>query len=340
MNWDRLQELIDRFSRHRVLVVGDFYLDAYWMVDQTKSTLSLETSWHNSPVVDQQYSPGAAGTVTNNLKALGIGEVYTIGIIGEDGFGTTLIQELESRGCRTDFMIQTSERVTPTYLKPIYCGYEGVRMEASRFDIENQRPTPLLLQNLLLTNLRRCLPMVNAVIIADQTPTDNLGGVTDLVRDHICHLALQFPEKIFFADSRTRIGKYQNLLVKPNRFEAIRAVQPEWSGTDLTVKEAKKIGTELQRQTNAPLFITCGENGILSFDGSDVQHTVGIVVDGPVDPVGAGDSVTAGLVSTLISGGSMSEAAFVGNLAASITVTKIGTTGTASSEEVIRQLSG
>ena len=71
-----------------------------------------------------------------------------------------------------------------------------------------------------------------------------------------------------------------------------------------------------------------------------MQHTVGIVVDGPVDPVGAGDSVTAGLVSTLISGGSMSEAAFVGNLAASITVTKIGTTGTASPEEVIRQLSG
>ena len=50
--------------------------------------------------------------------------------------------------------------------------------------------------------------------------------------------------------------------------------------------------------------------------------------------------VTAGLVSTLISGGSMSEAAFVGNLAASITVTKLGTTGSASPEEVIRQLSG
>ena len=79
MNRDRLQELIGRFSRHRVLVVGDFYLDAYWTVDQTKSTLSLETSWHNSPVVDQQYSPGAAGTVTNNLKALGVGEALPRG---------------------------------------------------------------------------------------------------------------------------------------------------------------------------------------------------------------------------------------------------------------------
>ena len=87
----RLQEILSRFSDIKILVVGDFYLDAYWMIDKTRSTLSLETPWHTSPVVDQRYSPGAAGTVTNNLNALGVDTVYVVGVSGEDGFGKTLV---------------------------------------------------------------------------------------------------------------------------------------------------------------------------------------------------------------------------------------------------------
>ena len=70
---------------------------------------------------------------------------------------------------------------------------------------------------------------------------------------------------------------------------------------------------------------------------NDFHHVPGIPLAGEIDPVGAGDSVSAGIVSTLCSGGSYVEAAIVGNLVASITVTKIGTTGTASHEEIIRQ---
>ena len=68
----RLKTILNQFHDQRILVVGDFYLDAYWYIDKVRSTLSLETPWHTNPVVDQRYSPGAAGTVTNNLKALGV----------------------------------------------------------------------------------------------------------------------------------------------------------------------------------------------------------------------------------------------------------------------------
>ena len=67
MDEARLNTILERFRERKILVVGDFYLDAYWIVDKTKSTLSLETPWHTNPVVEQRYSPGAAGTVTNNL---------------------------------------------------------------------------------------------------------------------------------------------------------------------------------------------------------------------------------------------------------------------------------
>jgi len=53
------------------------------------------------------------------------------------------------------------------------------------------------------------------------------------------------------------------------------------------------------------------------------------------DIVGAGDSVTAGIVLSLSSGASAVEAATIGNIVASITITKLGVTGTATPKEVL-----
>ena len=35
-------------------------------------------------------TPGAGGTVANNLAALGVGRVAVLGVIGDDGFGFEL----------------------------------------------------------------------------------------------------------------------------------------------------------------------------------------------------------------------------------------------------------
>ena len=334
-----LKAILDQFHDQRILVVGDFYLDAYWYIDKVRSTLSLETPWHTNPVVEQRYSPGAAGTVTNNLKALGVGTVYTLGVIGEDGFGGTLLNCLQANGCLTDFMIQVPRWVTPTYLKPIHRGYEGVETEGPRFDIENQSPMEETVENAVINALQECVPLVDGIIIGDQMPLENLGVVTNRVREELCKLALAFPEKIFFADSRTRIGAYRNVIVKPNRFEAKRALQPEWSGQEVDMAEAKLCAVVLAKRTQNTVYVTLGENGILVYCEDELTHIPGIPIDDEIDPVGAGDSVSAGLVATLCSlrasQEAAAEAAYVGNLVASITVTKIGTTGTASPTEVL-----
>jgi len=203
----RLKTILNNFRDQRILVVGDFYLDAYWYIDKTRSTLSLETPWHTNPVVEQRYSPGAAGTVTNNLKALGVGTVYTLGVIGEDGFGGTLRNCLQANGCSTDFMVQATGWVTPTYLKPIHRGSEDVETEGPRFDIENQAPMPASIEDSVIEALQTCLPLVDGIIIGDQMPLENLGVVTTRVREALCASAVLFPEKVVFADSRTRIGE-------------------------------------------------------------------------------------------------------------------------------------
>ena len=266
----RLKTILEGFRERKILVVGDFYLDAYWLIEKTKSTLSLETPWHTNPVVEQRYSPGAAGTVTNNLVALEVGEVYTLSVIGEDGFGSTLLERLEANGCITDFMITDSDRVTPTYLKPIHRGYEGVETEGPRFDIENQSMMCSKVENRVLSALRQCVSQVEGIIVGDQMPHDNWGVITDRVRAEICRLAVEFPDKLFFADSRTRIGKYRHVTIKPNRFEAKRAVSPDWTGGDDQYRGGKTMWADPNRANREATFCnrwSGGHLGVLRWTG-------------------------------------------------------------------------
>ena len=75
-------------------MVGDFFLDKYLEVDPSLAELSVETGKVAHQVVGIRHSPGAAGTVTNNLAALGCGRLSAIGIIGDDGEGFDLRQDL------------------------------------------------------------------------------------------------------------------------------------------------------------------------------------------------------------------------------------------------------
>jgi sugar/nucleoside kinase (ribokinase family) len=80
--------------------------------------------------------------------------------------------------------------------------------------------------------------------------------------------------------------------------------------------------------------VTLGARGILVVTEAGTTHVPGIPVSGEIDVVGAGDSVMAGLVAGLCAGGTTEEAAFIGNMAASITIQQLGTTGTASQEQL------
>ena len=55
---------------------------------------------------------------------------------------------------------------------------------------------------------------------------------------------------------------------------------------------------------------------------------------GPIDIVGAGDATMAGIFSALCAGATAPEAAQIGCLAAAVTIRQIGTTGTASREQI------
>jgi rfaE bifunctional protein kinase chain/domain len=331
MNQARLDKLLDRFSQLHVLVVGDFFLDKYLVIDRTLSEVSLETGLEAYQVVDIRCSPGAAGTVTSNLRALGV-QVTALGVIGDDGQGYELKRGLMERGVDIA-LIERADRFTPTYTKPMVRESDGREHEIQRLDIKNRSLLPAEVEDLVIDRLRALVPQVDGVIVADQVPEANCGVITDRVRAEIGKLALRHPGVVFAADSRTRIGLFQHVIVKPNAREATLAMRPDWSG-EIKLELTRESGAKLFRRNRKPVFLTIGAQGILLFTEAGCEHIPAVPVSGEIDIVGAGDSVMSGIVSALCSGAEPSEAALLGNLVASITIQQIGTTGTATPAQV------
>ncbi len=352
MRPDRLQELIRRFSNCRVAVLGDFFLDKYLDVDPALAEISLETGKTAHQVVSVRCSPGAAGTVVNNLAALGAGELHAVGFTGDDGEGFELRRALEKAGCNTDGLARRVGWFTPTYLKPRDRGTADLAGEHERYDTKNRIPVPGGLHDHVLAYLNRVLPALDAVITVDQVPEDGCGIVAPKVRDGLAELAGRWADKVFWADSRSRIGWFRNVMIKVNLGEALRQVFPgkaQRDGTvpiggagsggesfvdDTVVREAM---SELRRRTGKPVFVTAGARGMWA--GDPVPELVRAVrVPGPVDPTGAGDSATAGAVLALCAGAELHEAALLANLVASITIEQLATTGTASPDQLAPRL--
>src|SRR5438445_13144562 len=92
------RQILEGIPSLTVAVLGDLFLDRYLDIDAALTEPSLETGLDAYQVVRVRPSPGAAGTVINNLVALGVGEVCVFAVIGDDGEGYELGQCLRRLG--------------------------------------------------------------------------------------------------------------------------------------------------------------------------------------------------------------------------------------------------
>jgi rfaE bifunctional protein kinase chain/domain len=334
MRMDRpyLEALLAKFSEVTVAIIGDFFLDQYLFLDRRLSEPSLETGLEAYQVVEIKSLPGAAGTVAANLRALGV-NVLALGVLGDDGAGFDLKRGLARLGVDASRLLVSPHRFTPVYLKPMMREVDGTAHELNRVDTKNRDPMPEAVEAELLAALARALPRVQAVIIADQVSEANCGVITERLRTALGALAARHPDIVFIADSRENIGRFENVLLKPNAREAVRAVVSHGDPEEVSTVEA--CGMALAVQTGRPVFVTLGPGGILLCESHGHERIDTLAATGPIDPVGAGDSVMAGLVAALCAGATLPEAALVGNLVASITVEQLGTTGTASPAQLL-----
>jgi rfaE bifunctional protein kinase chain/domain len=332
-----LESILRRIPHLTVGVIGDLFLDRYLDLDAALTEPSLETGLDAYQVVSVRSNPGAAGTVINNLVSLGIGRIFPIAVIGDDGEGYELRQALDrQRVVDLAGLLIAEECRTPTYTKPMLRQADAPPRELNRLDIKNRRPLPRALEERIHRQVREIWPQVDAVVVLDQVSEPDCGVVTASVRALLAELASADSSKFVLADSRKRIGLFRGVSLKPNRREALHAAGFAQSDADDVLERA---AIELARQAGRWVFCTDGARGTLVASAPDgaagsTTRIAACPVDGPLDIVGAGDSTSAGIVCAMASGASAEDAACLGNLVASITIQQLSTTGTATRAQV------
>lgn len=321
-----LPRLLERIRTVRVGVIGDFCLDAYLALDPAGSEISIETGLATLAVREQRYSLGGAGNVAANLRALGAGSIRVFGVAGDDPFGWQMLRLLEQAQVDVrGFLLQKEAWQTPTYTKP----YEGER-EARRIDYGNFNSLAPETEEALLAALEEGLGELDVLVVNQQlergihTPALR-AGLTAVVGRH-----LGLPVVV---DSRSFSGEYHGTMRKLNEREGARLAGFPLPGDGS--EQARAVAEELYRRWNRPLFLSRGEFGCLVHDEGGCREVPGLALPGPVDPVGAGDSMLAGIAAALAAGEDPLGAAELGNLAAGVTVQKLRTTGTATPTEIM-----
>jgi len=333
MTLARFRALTRRYPSLRIAVVGDFCLDRYLEIDPAKRELSLETGLPVRNVVNVRAQPGGAGTVLNNLVALGIGKVLAIGLCGEDAEGYELRKAISgSRGVSLRHFFATAERRTFTYTKPLVLRPGQAPRELNRLDLKNWTMTPAAVGRKLARAVRAVAAKVDAMIVLDQTDVPGTGVITSEVLKTIRALAETRSGLLILGDSRRGLRDFPPMAFKLNAMELAALVE---SKRRLSLAQMRIVAGALAQRNRQPVFVTLAGRGILGASPEgEVLRLPALPLRGKIDIVGAGDAVTANLAAALAAGATLREALELANAAASIVIHKLGTTGTASVKEI------
>ena len=332
MTPERFAQLSEQYAKLRIVLLGDFCLDRYLDIDPAKCETSIETGLIVHNVTGVRSQPGAAGTILANLTALGAGAIFPVGFCGEDGEGYELRRALEKnpRADCTGFL-QTPERRTFTYTKPMLHRAGQVPEELNRLDLKNWTATPEVVEDALLDVLRKSAANADAVVVMDQVDVAETGAVTSRIREAVGQISREHPSLPVIADSRRGLHGWPQCIWKMNARE-LSLLEGVSENDPAAMREAV---ARRARSNGRAAFVSQAGDGILGADANgETKHVPAFPVRGPIDIVGAGDSVSANLTMALAAGATISEAMEMAMAAANTVIHQLGTTGTATLADI------
>lgn len=322
-----VREIIARFRRQRVLVVGEAMLDCYY--NGHASRISPEGP---VPVVDaasKQRYPGGATNAAANIASLG-GAVRCLSVIGDDAAAGALRDELRARGIDDDLIVDRG-RATITKLRIVADGHYVVR-----FDEGEKTPLSPAIEDALIERLRIGFAECDAVIVADYC----YGLLTERVIDEIARLKQQH-SRLVLVDSKN-LPLYRGMaasVITPNHLEAQQAAG--WSVQQIDKLDGESLealGRHLLSTIGSTwALVTLGSRGSLLFEHG--QPTYRVAPRPVADPhvSGAGDTFTATLALALAARAPVRTAVEIAAEAAAVVVSKPGT-ATVSAPELLQRL--
>jgi D-glycero-beta-D-manno-heptose-7-phosphate kinase len=326
----RWKSILAKFSRVRVLVIGDVMLDQYLLGNVTRISPEAPV-----PVVDvrsEKFFPGGASNVARNLRSLNA-KVSVLGLIGHDLSGKILVRELETQGVDTSGLIRDSDR--PTTVKTRIM---ALHQQVVRYDRESRLHMKPSLRKKALQLAQELIGRVDAVVFEDYGK-----GV---IEQEFLDACMSFAKKrgvLTFADPNAHHHlDYRNLDgITPNRSEAFwmaREAPKDPLPNPLKDPNLLAVGSRLLRDTQIRnVLITLGEHGMCLFREGHEPHHIPTAAQDVFDVSGAGDTAISAFTLGICAGLDPIPAAYLSNQASGIVVGKAGT-ATVTSAELLGQL--
>ncbi|PIS01946.1 MAG: HldE protein [Chlamydiae bacterium CG10_big_fil_rev_8_21_14_0_10_42_34] len=300
----KLAKTFRNFQPFKALVLGDFMLDTY--TTGKVKRISPEAPVPVIEVTKKESRPGGAGNVALNLKALGA-TVFSMGRIGNDLEGRELQKLLQE----TD----TTHLITePNYITPVKNRLIADSQQLIRIDFETITALPQNLEDEIIENLKTLIPKVQVVAISDY----GKGFLTDRIISTAIELATSQNIPTVVDPKGSDFTKYRGATVlKPNLSESYTAAK---CPPNAPLEQVAKILTPLAKQ----LLITRSEAGISIFDSNATRFDLPVHSKQVKDVTGAGDTVLAMICLGLANGLNIHQAAQLGNIAAGISIERLG----------------
>lgn len=311
----RFTEITNNFSTiGPIVVVGDVGIDKYTFGEVKR--ISPEAPVPILEVTKEWLKLGLAANISHNLKTLGVHSTLC-GVVGEDSNANIFDTLLEDEKLNTWGIVRTNSR--PTIFK------ERVTtntQQICRIDYESSDYINEETEKKLITRFNEFSKTHSAVIIEDYAKGSLTQGV-------IAYLISKFKaeNKLVAVDpgKSTPPMYYKGAtLLKPNLSEAKAMVESLGYNENNLEKIASILVDKLELEM---LVITLGADGMALLDvvNQPKLKIIPTVANEVFDVSGAGDTAISVLTSSLLAGANLEEAAWIGNCASGVVVSKKGT---------------
>jgi rfaE bifunctional protein kinase chain/domain len=305
-----MTDILDRFPKQTVLVVGDVMLDQFLI--GTVDRISPEAPVPVVRFVREEYRLGGAANVAANLRALGT-RVELVAVVGEDAEAARLREDLGRAGVGTSGLIADPARCTTRKTRVVTTRNQQV----ARIDYEIDTVVGDAVRSALVSAIERLAATASAVLISDYQK-----GV---ISQEVAASAIASGKKRrvpVTVDPKVPHASYYAgaTLITPNHHEAA-AITHSVIRTDQDVAACARKLREITGCDN--VLITRGEHG-MTLHTPSADSAFPAEAREVADVTGAGDTVIATLTAALAAGASLEDAARLANRAAGIKVGKFG----------------
>jgi len=305
-------ELFEKLSAKKAIVVGDVMIDSYMMgkVDR----ISPEAPVPVVSVTDRKYRLGGAANVALNMSAFGT-EVYLCSVIGNDAMGMIFKQLLKENNLPDNGIICSENRKTTTKTRVISGGQHLLRI-----DDEDASQISDELKEILMFRLSQIVENehIDVLVFEDY----DKGLLSPDIIHRITALCRQNKIRVTVDPKKRNFDAYKNAtMFKPNLKEFCEGCKIDRT-TDIEI--LKPYAKDFMRSNNIDmLMITLSENGILICNHKKFIHIPAQIRD-IVDVSGAGDTVISVASLLLTSTDDIGEIARIANFAGGIVCEKVG----------------